>query len=236
MPEEKCESCNKVFATSADAETFDGHVVGEPLRAGWPDFIGSHLCWKAWAGDCAPSITEDEAALELGRLLGLTGMPSFQEMMARAVVMRQQAIDQAAQVDTLEMRVVELEYALQAKDDILKNSEAEVQILTGLLEESKSGTKSPPPDPTPGGEHYFARDNDSLEAKNDTENNIFRVVVFPILPKKKGTGFRQGPTKVSVIGPCARFDLVEEKAKEIVAQLDAGKYDGPPLVVVEEVL
>jgi hypothetical protein len=61
----------------------------------------------------------------------------------------------------------------------------------------------------------------------------FSVGVFEVIPKASGKGTKRGATKVRVKGLVSNPNAVYEKAREIAALLDAGKYDGPRTVTVK---
>ena len=59
----------------------------------------------------------------------------------------------------------------------------------------------------------------------------FSVGIYPILPKASGEGTKRGKVRVRVSGLVADQEAVFARAREIAAQLEAGKYVGPKNVV-----
>jgi len=60
----------------------------------------------------------------------------------------------------------------------------------------------------------------------------FSVGVFEWIPTKDGSSTKKGKVKVRVKGATSEPDKVFDKAREIVAALDAGVYVGPRNVTV----
>lgn len=58
----------------------------------------------------------------------------------------------------------------------------------------------------------------------------FSLGIFEWVPTKKG--LKKSAVKVRVKGPTSKPELVEAKAREIAAALDAGTYSGPKNVSV----
>lgn len=59
----------------------------------------------------------------------------------------------------------------------------------------------------------------------------FSVGIFEWIPKST-KGLKKSPVKVRVSGPTSQPEMIYKKAREIVAQLDAGTYTGPKKVKV----
>jgi hypothetical protein len=54
------------------------------------------------------------------------------------------------------------------------------------------------------------------------------------VPKSSGKGLKKGPVKVRISGHTSDHESVYEKARQVVAQLDAGTYAGPKTIRVEK--
>ena len=79
------------------------------------------------------------------------------------------------------------------------------------------------------GRHAF--DGACRPHSSATSHETFSLGVFEWVEKKHG-GLKRGPVKVRVSGRCVDLELVEAKAAEIAAELDAGTYTGPKTVRV----
>ena len=66
-----------------------------------------------------------------------------------------------------------------------------------------------------------------------TPHLTFSVGVFEWVPAGKKIGKKKGKAKVRVSGASANPEAVYAKAREIVADLDAGTYTGPKNVRVK---
>lgn len=82
------------------------------------------------------------------------------------------------------------------------------------------------------GTHWF-----DGKCKPNTENfhssmQNFSLGIFEWVARDSGKGIKRSSVKVRVSGSVSCPEKVEEKAKEIVALLDAGMYEGPKNVKV----
>ena len=83
------------------------------------------------------------------------------------------------------------------------------------------------------GTHGFRGSCAPKEGSTSVNNmQTFSLGIFEWLGKKTAPGYKIGKAKVRVVGFCDHSAAVYAKAREIIAQLDAGTYTGPKRVRV----
>lgn len=85
--------------------------------------------------------------------------------------------------------------------------------------------------PQPG-QHDFCGACSPSSSSEYSSQHTFSVGVFEWVPRRSKAGCRKGPVKVRVRGRVQDVELVYAKAREIVAALDRGDYQGPANVRV----
>lgn len=82
------------------------------------------------------------------------------------------------------------------------------------------------------GKHGFSGNCAPREGESSSLMSTFSLGIYQIVPKAGSSGSKRSPVKVRVSGSMGYSGKVYAKAREIVAQLDAGTYKGPKRVVV----
>jgi len=74
---------------------------------------------------------------------------------------------------------------------------------------------------------YAPRPGETSGPMSSFQQRTFSVGIFQWVLKSGGKGCKKSAVKVRVSGPCHLSNMVYDKAREVIALLDAGTYQGP---------